>query len=436
MLTTPARNPLGQLREEHPGLVSESEIYSGVAGATKRAGRRLRSLALVSGVVLLSVAGALLVNPQEAVASSPCAVVGTPLGNGTSSNPVLIGTAAQLAQLSKDSESANLSGYYKLTANIDLGNCAWTPIGNRVVGGNASSTSFQGTLDGGGYRVSGLNVSSSDEAGLFGRLFNAVVKDLFLDSATVASTGRSAGAFAGVSGGSTRLERVRATGSVSGTSSVGGLIGLYTTGTQRIVDSYSLVNVTSSLSINETGGLVGYLTQSPVERSFSAGLVSVAADNTSVRTGGLIGFILNTPTITASFYDQETSGMSDTGKGLAQTTAQMKNIDTFTTAGWAISSGWVASNPTGTPAQIWGICSQVNGGYPFLLAEYSSDPCVTNSPPNVATTSAAPNQVSVALAATGVTGSLAAGIGSIATLMVLIGVAMIVARRRAEGVSS
>jgi hypothetical protein len=99
--------------------------------------------------------------------------------------------------------------------------------------------------------------------------------------------------------------------------------------------------------------------------------------------------------------------MSDTGKGVGKTTAQMKEIGTFTAAGWAISNGWVASNPSGTPAKIWGICSQVNGGYPFLLAEYSADPCITNSPPSQTAPETTPETSNLVLAATGFDGVFA-----------------------------
>jgi hypothetical protein len=36
---------------------------------------------------------------------------------------------------------------------------------------------------------------------------------------------------------------------------------------------------------------------------------------------------------------------------------------------------------------VWGICSGVNGGYPFLLWEYSTDPCVSQGSSNPVTSS-------------------------------------------------
>jgi hypothetical protein len=342
---------------------------------TKSTRRRLKGFVAVFSVVLLSAGGVSLASPEVAMASAACADTGTPLGDtGTSSAPVLISSAQQLAQLSKDSESANLRGYYKLSANIELGGCAWVPIGNYDV----NSRYFSGTIDGGGFRVTGLNVSGVNEVALIGRVFQGRVKDLFLDNVTVVATGIRAGAFAGT-GNQFTLERVRATGSVTGVSSVGGLVGIQFSTPAGVSNSYSLVNVSSSGTGVETGGLIGHLSQGVLTNNFSAGAVAPTVGDTS-RRGGLIGFSQNSPTITASFYDQQTSGQSDTGKGTAQTTAQMKSIDTFVNAGWDIRSGWVASAPGGSP--LWGICSQAGGatgGYPFLLAEYSADPCVSEA---------------------------------------------------------
>jgi hypothetical protein len=58
-----------------------------------------------------------------------------------------------------------------------------------------------------------------------------------------------------------------------------------------------------------------------------------------------------------------------------KTTAQMTSFATFAAA-WnsesttVIVDGWQApSNPT------WGICAEVNGGYPFLLWQFEANPC-------------------------------------------------------------
>lgn len=70
-----------------------------------------------------------------------------------------------------------------------------------------------------------------------------------------------------------------------------------------------------------TGGAVGIMVTSTPQliNSYSVGLV----DSVSASSGGLVG-VRSNGTITNSYYDSQTSGKSDTGKGLPRTTAQMK----------------------------------------------------------------------------------------------------------------
>lgn len=73
----------------------------------------------------------------------------------------------------------------KLTADIDLGSVAWTPIGQ------TGATQFRGTFDGQNYTISNLNIDSSAEtgahysSGLFGWLNSAIVKNVKIDGAVV-----------------------------------------------------------------------------------------------------------------------------------------------------------------------------------------------------------------------------------------------------------
>ena len=110
-----------------------------------------------------------------------------------------INTAAQLAGLAalvngtaKDAEGKPIAAvnFYdettktdktiKLTADIDLGDKEWTPIGN----GN-NSFAFSGTFDGDGYTISGLNVPDANAPGLFGCIFGTVQNLIVKGSVTV-----------------------------------------------------------------------------------------------------------------------------------------------------------------------------------------------------------------------------------------------------------
>jgi len=132
---------------------------------------------------------------------------------------------------------------------------------------------------------------------------------------------------------------------VTGGWSVGGLAG-HNSG--NVSNSYSTGRVTGNSYV---GGLVGK-NEGPVSNSYSTGRVTG-----SNYVGGLMGY--NIGTVSNSFWDTQTSGQANSAGGTAKTTAEMKNIATFTA--WdiiAVTSG--QTNPTYT----WNIVDEQT--YPFL----------------------------------------------------------------------
>jgi hypothetical protein len=57
-------------------------------------------------------------------------------------------------------------------------------------------------------------------------------------------------------------------------------------------------------------------------------------------TGGLVGFAVNSDNVTNSFYDQETTGQSDSGKGEPKSTYAMMRKVTYTAVGWDFFNTW------------------------------------------------------------------------------------------------
>jgi hypothetical protein len=156
---------------------------------------------------------------------------------------------------------------------------------------------------------------------------------------------------------SARVINSYSTGSVSGDEYVGGLVGQ---NMNTVSDSYSTSNVTGNTRV---GGLVGQ-NSAFVSNSYSAG--SVSGDE---YVGGLVGYdhpmwpptAWPTP-VSNSFWDIETSGQTTSAGGTGKTTAEMKNMATFSEAGWNIV---VVANPdTRNPDYIWNIVNGVT--YPFL----------------------------------------------------------------------
>ena len=102
-----------------------------------------------------------------------------------------IGTGAELAWFAKtvNDGTNNIKG--KLTKDIELAGCPWTPIGN-------TSKGFTGELDGAGFAVRNLYIySTADNQGLIGRLgANGKVHDLTV-TGSVTTTGNTAGGIVG-----------------------------------------------------------------------------------------------------------------------------------------------------------------------------------------------------------------------------------------------
>lgn len=106
-------------------------------------------------------------------------------GTGTKEDPYQIATAEQLAKLANDVNDKTGSAaivytdtYFVLTADIDLSEYRWKPIG--VYQEGIANSRFSGCLDGKGYTISGLYVDERESglsAGLFGCI-GAISEDI------------------------------------------------------------------------------------------------------------------------------------------------------------------------------------------------------------------------------------------------------------------
>lgn len=177
------------------------------------------------------------------------------------------------------------------------------------------------------------------------------------------------------------------TGIVSSTSNsdssiacVGGLVGFNSYGT--VTQCYS----TSGVSGNyEMGGLVGSDSFGKITKSYSTGAVTVTGNYPTARLGGLIGACFhsyvsqcystgavssraaqgfvgqqNFGVVTACFWDIQTSGRTDSAGGTGKTTTEMKNHNTYISAGWDLTG-----ETTNGTDDIWRICELQE--YPRLV---------------------------------------------------------------------
>ena len=174
-----------------------------------------------------------------------------------------------------------------LDKNIDLTGKDWTPIGTDY------DTSYTGTFDGGGHTITGLTVTTNDEyAGLFGYLGNfgnaaATVKNVVMEGIQITCNHRSgyAGGVAGFSWGT--IENCSVSGSVSGTVSVGGVVGIQRDGS--ITGCSSSATVKGTLNV---GGVAGQtIFGATLTACYATGNVTIEIDRTqNISGGGLVGF--------------------------------------------------------------------------------------------------------------------------------------------------
>jgi outer membrane protein OmpA-like peptidoglycan-associated protein len=158
----------------------------------------------------------------------------------------------------------------------------------------------------------------------------------------------------------------------------GGLVGR-SKGSLAIASSYALANFGVSSGVTRAGllGTVdsGYCSSLTVSNSYFVG----SGAEYGVLKDGDCGQYSDT------FWNSEVSSSSATSSGpltgtAARTTAQLKSFANFPSS-WNIVDGWNAYSAT-APIKTWGMCSTVNSGYPFLLREYTTDPCTVAPPPS------------------------------------------------------
>jgi hypothetical protein len=311
-------------------------------------------------------------------------------GTGDPNNPYQIATKADLLVLASDAND-----YVKcfiLTADINMEGQVFTTA---IIAPDTSSssgfqgTAFAGTFDGNGHKITNftINEETNNYIGLFGYINSGgSVKNLGLENCSVSGTAY-VGGLVGYSGGN--ISNCYSTGTVGGSVWVGGLVGdngggssitnCYSTGAvsggsqhvgglvgmnnSSITNCYSTGSVIGSSNSYYVSGLVGTNFTGSISNCYSTGSVSGSSDvgglvgyNNSdinncystcsvsgdLRVGGLVGS--NSGSVSSSFWDINTSGQPASAGGTGETTAQMKTLSTFTSAGWDFVNVWGIGN--------------------------------------------------------------------------------------------
>ena len=195
-------------------------------------------------------------------------ITGTPAlvtGSGTKNDPYQIGTADGLKWFRDKVNDAKTKEETKicavLTADIDLKNDAWTPIGQNTGDDPKDTLAYSGTFNGNGHTISGLNVTGEFAySGLFGYTEGAAIRDL-----TVAG-------------------KVTSTSTDSSTA-VGGIIGRAKGST--IENCGNLCAVTAPAG--HTGGIVGYAACMDDSSGWITGCYNAGKISGGDYAGGIVG---------------------------------------------------------------------------------------------------------------------------------------------------
>ena len=208
---------------------------------------------------------------------------------------------------------------------IGTGTLTGGVVGGSGLNGQLTRVSFYGTV-----------IGRDQTGGLVGQNLSTIE----LTSARAHVTGAaSTGGAIGDNGAS--ISRLFSTGQVNGTDYVGGLVGRTLA---NVHDSYSSAQVTATNGV--AGGLIGSVGSTPndveIKNSYSTG--SVSGNSVS---GGLVGNAsrVSSPAfdITDSFWDVDASGIGSVGEddvgAIGKTTADMKKQATFTNWDFTANTG-------------------------------------------------------------------------------------------------
>ena len=208
----------------------------------------------------------------------------TPMtGSGTETDPYQISTADQL-KLFRDivngsnGQTQNRGAYAVLTADIDLNNEPWTPIGPD------RDSAYTGTFDGQGHTVKNLSVTVNVQpgrAGLFGCVKDGSIRKLTVAGSVSCTANQGwCGGIAGYAMDET-IENCASLCTVSCTgidARVGGIVGLvdYNSSTLIIRDCYNIGNITGNgnTGSSDTGGICGFYMGGKISNCYNVGEIT------------------------------------------------------------------------------------------------------------------------------------------------------------------
>ena len=252
-------------------------------------------------------------------------ITGTPAlatGSGTENDPYQISTAEGLKWFRDKVNNAKTPDETKicavLTADIDLNNEEWTPIGP------SESSAYTGTFDGQGHTVRNLSITGDvKRAGLFGCVIGGAIRKLTVAGSVSCTVDQ--GWCGGIAGYAERetIENCASLCTVSYTGKdarVGGIVGYVPSSSSMtiICDCYNIGNITGS---SDTGGICGYNLSGRIFNCYNVG--EITGGNYVSKIVGY-GQANNNPTNCYYLSDTDTDPAAKTAAEFADRTVVLK----------------------------------------------------------------------------------------------------------------
>ncbi|MCX6753025.1 MAG: hypothetical protein NTW62_01600 [Candidatus Nomurabacteria bacterium] len=231
--------------------------------------------------------------------------------DGSIDNPYIITSCEQL-QAMQDFNSS----YFKIEGENNAIDCSatsgWNDNGDGGFYGFLPITNFTGTLDGNNNTITGLYINRPDQSqiGVFGIIDTANIHDVTLTGENIIGN-EDVGGLIGYANGSTTLNNITTSGTVSGYNGVGGIVGnfyIVNNGSVNFTETFSNLHSSATVHADDyvAGGLFGYLDDQANSAGIDVSFTNSSYNGSSVdsygEAGGIIGetSILNTVNKTSS----------------------------------------------------------------------------------------------------------------------------------------
>jgi hypothetical protein len=275
--------------------------------------------------------------------------LGALVGFNQGGNIVRVSTSGTVSASSSD-DAGGLAGHSQ-------GPIAESSSTASVSGGESGG--LVGFNDGGSitqsHATGAVTASAGSVGGLAGANFGGSIAGIYYSYATgqVTGLGKSiAGGLVGSNGAQIYYSFATGNASSGDAGSVGGLAGFLFSGNFLIFDDYARGSATGGANAN-VGGFAGG-SQAATVAAYSTGAVTGGAGS---LVGGFYGADIQTQNNNDDYWDIDTSG---TDQGTSN--GNISGIQGLTT------EEFLSRLPFGFDPSIWGQASNINGGYPYLLA--------------------------------------------------------------------